>query len=195
MSAICRATLAVCGVVSMKEQVQGGSGFPSRLAGMARTVWSNFVYLYRSSAPLGVYLKYASSLAARISISRKYRDQMDEFREAMKACRFSKDWFSAKIPFWSHAFKGLDRTAKTLDVLEIGCWEGMSACFILRALPNARLTCVDTWGGSDEHVRIDNLDRIEANFDHNTAAYRNRLTKRKQSSAAFLESCPEQSRF
>lgn len=179
----------------------GGDSRPARpallprLAAMARTVISNFVYMYRTSAPPRVHLAYASTLAIRFFLKRKYRAREDAFRAAMRAGRFSTDWFSPKIPFWLHAFGGLEAGAKTLDVLEIGSWEGMSACFILKTLPNARLTCVDTWGGSDEHVGMAALTRIEANFDFNTADHGGRLTKRKQPSAAFFDSCPEQSQF
>lgn len=169
---------------------------PRRLAGMAGTVLSNFVYLYRTSAPWSIYVGYALTLAKRFRITRKYRARESAFRAAMAAGRFSTDWFSLKIPFWIHAFGVLDARAKTLDVLEIGSWEGMSTCFILKTLPNARITCVDTWGGSDEHLRMqDEVNRIEANFDFNTADYRDRLTKRKQSSADFFASHPAQSQF
>lgn len=167
---------------------------PVRLAAMAKTALSNFAYLYRTSAPLGVHLKYASTLTKRFHIKRKYRARESDFREAMRAGRFSTDWFSVKIPFWIHAF-GVLPHGKALDVLEIGSWEGMSTCFILKTLPNARITCVDTWGGSDEHVGMEALNRIEANFDANTADYGDRLTKRKQPSAAFFDSLPEQSQF
>ena len=168
---------------------------PRRLAGMARTVLSNVVYLHRTSAPWRIYLGYASTLAKRFHIKRKYRTRESDFRAAMRAGRFSTDWFSVKIPFWIHAFGALDGRAKTLDVLEIGSWEGMSICFILKSLPNARLTCVNTWGGSDEHAGMKALNQIEANFDFNTADYGDRLTKRKQPSAAFFDSCPEQLQF
>jgi len=162
---------------------------------MAKSILSNFVYLYRTSAPWSIYLGYASTLTKRFHIKRKYRAREIAFRAALAAGRFSTDWFSAKIPFWIHAFGVLDPHAKTLDVLEIGSWEGMSSCFILKTLPNARVTCVDTWDGSDEHLRMDALNRIEANFDFNTADYGDRLTKLKQPSAVFFASHPEQSQF
>jgi hypothetical protein len=169
---------------------------PWRLAGMARTVLSNVVYLYRTSAPWSIFLGYALTLAKRFHIKRKYRARESAFRAAMAAGRFSTDWFSVKIPFWIHAFGVLDAPATSLDVLEIGSWEGMSTCFILKTLPNAHVTCVDTWAGSDEHVGMeDQVNRTEANFDFNTADYGDRLTKRKQSSADFFASCPEQSQF
>ncbi len=62
-------------------------------------------------------------------------------------------------------------------------------------MPNARLTCVDTWQGSDEHVGLAALESIEAKFDSNTAPYKDRLTKCKQPSLAFFAESPAVPRF
>jgi len=161
---------------------------------MAKAALSNLLHLYRTSTPSSVYLAYASTLMTRSRIKRQYGAQESAFREAMKAGRFCTDWFSPGIPFWLHAFGILD-PGKPLQVLEIGSWEGRSVCFILQEFPKAHVTCVDTWAGSDEHVGMDALDRIEGNFDFNTAAYRDRLTKNKQPSSDFLASCPEEVMF
>jgi predicted O-methyltransferase YrrM len=166
-----------------------------RAGTIVRSVLSNFLHLFRTSAPLSVHLHYASTLARYFGIKKKYRSEEDGFREAMKAGSFSTDWFSAKIPFWLHTFHKLDLLQKELDVLEIGSWEGMSSCFILKTLPSARLTSVDTWQGSFEHEGLVALDTIEAKFDGNTAPYRDRLTKCKQSSLAFFGSSPLEPRF
>ncbi len=167
----------------------------SRAATIVNAVLSNFVHLFRTSAPLAVHLHYATTLARYFQIKKRYRAEENGFREAMKAGRFSTDWFSAKIPFWLHTFQSLGLFEKDLDILEIGSWEGMSSCFILRTLPNARLTCVDTWQGSHEHVGLEALESIEAKFDGNTAPYKDRVTKRKQSSLAFFGETPLQPRF
>ncbi len=167
----------------------------NRATTIVRAVLSNFVHLFRTSAPLSVHLHYISTLARYFQIKKKYRVEEDGFREAMKAGRFSTDWFSAKIPFWLHTFQRLDLFGKDLDILEIGSWEGMSSCFILKTLPKARLTSVDTWQGSHEHVGLAALESIEAKFDGNTAAYKDRLTKRKQSSLAYFGESPLQPRF
>ncbi|MEI7872110.1 MAG: class I SAM-dependent methyltransferase [Alphaproteobacteria bacterium] len=167
----------------------------NRAVTVAGGALSNFVHLFRTSAPLAVPLHYASTLARYFQIKKRYRAEENDFREAMKAGRFSTDWFSQKIPFWLHTFQSLDLFRKDLDILEIGSWEGMSSCFILRTFPNARLTCVDTWQGSDEHVGLAALESIEAKFDGNTAPYKDRLTKRRQSSLAFFSESPAVPRF
>ena len=172
-----------------------GTRMVGQVATISRSVLSNFVHLFRTSAPLTVHLHYASTLARYFQINKRYRAQQDGFREAAKAGHFSTDWFSAKIPFWIHTFKRLDLFEEELDILEIGSWEGMSSCFILKTLPKARLTCVDTWRGSYEHAGIAALDAIEAKFDLNTAPYRDRVTKRTQSSRAFFGESPAKPRF
>ena len=75
--------------------------------------------------------------------------------------------------------------------MEIGSWEGLSSYFILSALPNATLTCVDTWEGADEHksgdaTTSDVLSSIESSFDNNMAPYNKRLTKYKGTSYSFF---------
>jgi len=57
----------------------------------------------------------------------------------------------------------------------------------LKTFKNSKITCVDTWSGSDEHLK-QNFDIIEANFDINTKSYQddNRLKKIKNTSNDFF---------
>lgn len=68
-------------------------------------------------------------------------------------------------------------------VLEIGSWEGRSAIFFLEFLPLCRITCIDTFAGSDEHklgtVWNQNVAGIENRFDANLASYAGRVEKIK----------------
>ena len=81
-----------------------------------------------------------------------------------------------------------------LDCLEIGSWQGMSAFFTLSHFENARLTCVDTWQGSDEHKFLDQsfmtpehvLKSAEAVFDRNLKKYKRRLNKWKGTSFEYF---------
>lgn len=98
---------------------------------------------------------------------------------------FTTDWFSMRTPAWNWAFRNHLTQVKAPRVLEIGSWEGLSANFILRALPDAHLTCVDTWEGSDEHSGH-RLRDVEARFDHNVKEFGSRVTKWKGSSQEFL---------
>ncbi len=68
--------------------------------------------------------------------------------------RFTHDYFSANLWNWREWF---DRhiTAAPLRALEIGSWQGGSACWLLDRLigpRGGRLTCIDPFGGSSEHA-------------------------------------------
>lgn len=55
-------------------------------------------------------------------------------------------------------------------VLEIGSYEGQSACYLIKRLGTrgGSLTCVDTWAGSAEHTSKIDMDQVERRFDANT---------------------------
>ena len=81
-----------------------------------------------------------------------------------------------------------------MRVLEIGSWEGRSALFFLNYLPRARLTCIDTFAGGQEH-RADAarnksdahfLRTVERRFDSNTHEFGKRIEKIKANSADAL---------
>ena len=57
----------------------------------------------------------------------------------------------------------------------------------MKTFKSSKITCVDTWSGSDEHLK-QNFDIIEANFDTNTKSYQddNRLKKIKNTSNNFF---------
>lgn len=81
---------------------------------------------------------------------------------------FSTDWFSGKVRSW-------DKIIATHDphsVLEIGSWEGRSACYLIERCAESHpltLCCLDSWGGGVEHSAI-NMAAVEARFDRNTQA-------------------------
>lgn len=89
---------------------------------------------------------------------------------------------------WCAALSRVFNRAEPLNILEIGSWEGRSALFLATYFPYARLTAVDTWAGSDEHLvsTTANLDDLEARFDHNLSALADRVSKRKGMSALVL---------
>ena len=85
---------------------------------------------------------------------------------------FTTDWFSMKIPYWKEIFAKYKKTP--WNCLEIGSWEGRSACFLLGELPDSKLTCIDTFQGSVEHVNEDTT-QIYSRFLKNTDQYKDRL--------------------
>lgn len=102
----------------------------------------------------------------------------------MTARRFTSDWFSAAIP-------GIERTMGAhcrdpRDILEIGSWEGRSACWFLDRFPDARITCIDTFAGAPgEYVGFD-VDGILRRFLHNVAEFGERVTLRHGPSSREL---------
>lgn len=121
----------------------------------------------------------------------RYEEARDDFRRYLKHLTIASDWFTDSIPAILRAvdIAGL-KERDALNCLEVGSWQGVSACFFLRRFEMARLTCVDTWEGSDEHRNGDAatpqvLETVEAVFDKNTAPFSGRLTKHKGTSQSF----------
>ena len=59
--------------------------------------------------------------------------------------------------------------------------------FFFKTFLNSKITCVDTWFGSDEHLNFDFI-KIEKNFDSNTSEFHSsgRLIKIKNTSNYFF---------
>jgi len=106
------------------------------------------------------------------------------------------DWTSRYFPTWASLLA--PRRSEPLEVLEIGSWEGRSAIFFLRYLENCRLTCIDTFAGSSEHLLTPRwsaqIPNIEARFDSNLAEFGGRVEKLKETSTRALASLLTQNR-
>ena len=68
---------------------------------------------------------------------------------------FTVDWFSGNIPYWQRALDlyGIN-SSKPLRILEIGTFEGKSACWMSDNIldhPESKLFCVDTFQGGEDH--------------------------------------------
>ncbi len=79
---------------------------------------------------------------------------------------FSNHWFDMTArSLWDQAIPQF----KIKTALEIGSFEGASACYLLERIPGLSLTCIDTWEGSDEPgTRPHEMGGVEARFDRNT---------------------------
>jgi predicted O-methyltransferase YrrM len=111
-----------------------------------------------------------------------------EYASWFRDKEISTDWTSRYFDTWASLLA--PRREQTLEVLEVGSWEGRSAIFFLRYLKNCRLTCIDTFRGSREHREVarwaDALPFIEARFDSNVAEFGQRVTKIKDVSTMAL---------
>jgi predicted O-methyltransferase YrrM len=83
---------------------------------------------------------------------------------------FSKDWFSGNVATWEPVARELE--GRSAQLLEIGSFEGLSACFLLWRLPDAQVTCIDTFEGSVEHEAYGvEVATLEERFDRNVARF------------------------
>lgn len=101
---------------------------------------------------------------------------------------FSTDWTTHNFPAWSCMLSHYD--GREIRILEIGSWEGRSALYFLNRLPLSKITCIDTWQGSEEHrlnpVWAMAIGDSERRFDSNLSEFNGRVEKIKTDSHAAL---------
>ncbi|WP_420405754.1 class I SAM-dependent methyltransferase [Nisaea sp.] len=106
------------------------------------------------------------------------------------APEFTTNWFEMSKPRW----EALIPQAQPSRILEIGSYEGASACFVIEKLGNQKpieIHCIDTWEGSIE-TREQDMPAVERRFDTNTAiviekaTHEVKLTKHKGRSDRIL---------
>lgn len=171
----------------------------------ARNQLHNLYFLIKSDAPPWVIAKFFTLHAAHHlgnrHGNRNYGQRKEAFRRIRDRLRLDNDWFTGNVPTWLRCFDRENLYARAeLDCLEIGSWQGLSAYFLLSELGNARLTCVDTWEGADEHksglgTKAAVLSKIEQAFDANLQAFAGRVRKYKGTSFSFFASHSKPSSF
>jgi predicted O-methyltransferase YrrM len=88
----------------------------------------------------------------------------------MRDYKFTNNWFvQGASGVWGNLIPNL----KPRNILEVGSFEGASACFLIDQLAHDQdieLFCVDTWSGGIEHqlAQVD-MQGVEARFRHNVA--------------------------
>lgn len=102
---------------------------------------------------------------------------------------FTYDWTSHHLKLWEELLG--DKAGTATAVLEIGSFEGRSALFFLQFLPKSRITCVDSFQGSEEHVGPgskyeSDMAEVERRFDRNLKPFAGRVEKRKGHSLTIL---------
>ncbi|MEO1088755.1 MAG: class I SAM-dependent methyltransferase, partial [Acidobacteriota bacterium] len=106
--------------------------------------------------------------------------------------RFSLDLFAMHVPVWRKLLAPLAGRAG-LRFLEIGSFEGRSACWLLGEVlthPDSQLTCIDTFDLQGQSAAVDRGDplTLEARFEHNIASAggAGRVEKRVGTSGSIL---------
>jgi predicted O-methyltransferase YrrM len=103
------------------------------------------------------------------------------------AKEFTSDWFSGAIHGVSRSLCHAQTQAQPMRILEIGSWEGRSACWFLETFPEATIVCVDTFQGSEEHVAAGlDISGIKGRFLRNTAPHADRVTLLEGHSSSML---------
>jgi predicted O-methyltransferase YrrM len=129
---------------------------------LTRKLWSGLPSLRRSARGSAPTARVEANPDAGHSVARRFQE------EVVDPGAFTVNWFMPSIPVWEPFVHELEGEAA--NVLEIGSFEGLSACYFLWRLPDAQVTCVDTFGGNPEHdtfgYSVSNLEQV---FDRNVA--------------------------
>jgi predicted O-methyltransferase YrrM len=134
----------------------------------------NLIFLIRNKTPLNILIKFIKSYFLKKCDLRSNFYNNTIFSDA--------DWFSSGISIFNKFMQNERGVIK--NILEVGSYEGRSAIFFLKYFNDSKITCVDTWLGSHEHVR--KMEEIEKNFDNNLKPYENKLIKQKTTSDNFF---------
>ncbi|MAE32436.1 MAG: hypothetical protein CMO43_12755 [Verrucomicrobiales bacterium] len=85
---------------------------------------------------------------------------------------FTRDWFVEYMEIWPEVFRrhGWD-AEEPKSILEIGCFEGLSTCWMLNNLlkhSGSRMVCIDTFEGGREHAHDGtNMTSVRETFFRN----------------------------
>jgi hypothetical protein len=94
-----------------------------------------------------------------------FNSNLARFRqEIIERGDFTHDWFTNRIDSLEAVLSPL--LGRAARVLEIGSFEGLSTCYFLWRLADARLTCVDTFEGT-AGLPSEGREGLEAAFDRN----------------------------
>lgn len=111
-----------------------------------------------------------------------------KFFDDLKKKNFTQNWINSNIYAWLNVLAPL--RSQKFEYLEVGSWEGTSAYFMAHHFPQAQLTCIDTWEGSDEHISDARVQTTEQKFDQNLSPFMDRVTKKKGYSQHVLPHLP-----
>ncbi|MDA9731242.1 class I SAM-dependent methyltransferase [Candidatus Pelagibacter sp.] len=146
--------------------------------------FKNLYRLISIGTPFFIILNYIKNFLPNYKSKKKSLLIEKKLYSDFKSLDQNKKWFCNNLYYLDNHLRHLDNIN---NILEIGSYEGRSAIFFLKNFSNAKITCVDTWSGSDEHLD-QNFDIIESFFDKNTYNYQinKRLIKIKDNSDNFF---------
>ncbi|HKA73479.1 MAG TPA: class I SAM-dependent methyltransferase [Xanthobacteraceae bacterium] len=110
---------------------------------------------------------------------------------------FTSDWVWKNYSIWRRVLApARDRPVR---IVEIGSFEGRSAVFFLKYLPQSTMVCIDTFAGTAEENYVyrnmeQQMSAAEARFDRNVAPFAGRVEKIRSRSIPALERLAAQNR-
>ena len=110
---------------------------------------------------------------------------------------FTSDWVWKNYSIWRRVLApARDRPVR---IVEIGSFEGRSAVFFLKYLPQSTMVCIDTFAGTAEENYVyrnmeQQMSAAEARFDRNVAPFAGRVEKIRSRSILALERLAAQNR-
>lgn len=160
-------------------------------------IFTEFIYLMKvfrfdkqlRFLTLLISIKFLIDSGFRNMFYRKvFKKQKNIFCKIMKDdLVLTNDWFSTNITTWNAIFKKFELINIQPKILEIGSYEGCSAVFFLNYFKNSEITCIETFKGSDEHLKID-FATIKKNFLNNTKKFQKRIYLYEGTSENFFSS-------
>ncbi len=146
--------------------------------------FKNLFRLFLVNTPLFIILNYIKNFIPNYKTKNKSLLIEKEIYNNFVSLDPKKKWFCNNLNFLN---KNLNKINDITNILEIGSYEGRSAIFFLKKFLNSKITCVDTWLGSDEHDKKEFIN-IEKNFDLNTKYFSKikKLVKFKTTSDEFF---------
>ena len=145
----------------------------------------NLYRLLLIGSPFFIILNYIRNFLPNYKTKIKSKKIENTIYKKFQSVNHNEKWFCNNLNYLSINFKN---TKNVKNILEVGSYEGRSAIFFLKNFSDSKITCVDTWVGSDEHSNL-NFKLIEKNFDFNTSFYQsnNILIKHKMTSNEFFK--------
>ena len=147
--------------------------------------FKNIYRLIQINTKFFIILKFIFNFLPNYKTKRKSKVIENEIYNGFKSYNEKEKWFCNNLFFLNNQLKKIKNIR---NILEIGSYEGRSCIYFGKKFIDAKITCVDTWSGSDEHLNI-KFKEIENNFDKNILNHlgNDRVEKQKLSSDIFFE--------
>ena len=146
--------------------------------------FKNIFKLLKIKTPFFIFINFIFNFLPNYKTKRKSRKIENTIYKNFVTYDSKSRWFCNNLYFLTKSLKNFDNIN---EILEIGSYEGRSAIFFLNYFKDSKITCIDTWFGSDEHDKKIFVE-IEKNFLRNVETYINsdRLKYQKISSNDFF---------